>query len=518
MSLMGIDAGTTGCKAAVFALDGKLLASAYAEYDVQRPNPGWAELNSQQVWEKIKWVIQQVSPAGISDPISALAVSSMGEAFVPVKTEHRPRPSSKNSLVSSFHETLPLGPSILNFDVRGEEYVSGLRAAMSEEKLYQINGNTLGNHYSLTKLMWLQEHQPDLCREAESFLHWSGFITYMLCGEAVVDYTLANRTLLFDISQQDWSYELLDWAGIERSQLPTPVASGTVIGKIATHIAQELGLPPDVKIVAGAHDQCANAVGCGVIAESQAVFGMGTFHCITPVFTARREPAVMIQRGLNTEHHAVPGKFVSFIYNNGGNIVKWYRDTFAAADRRLALESGNDIYAHLFAEIPSEPSKVLVLPHFDLTGPPAFIGDSYGVIAGLRLQTQRGEILKGIIECIAFYLKECVDSLPGTGIDIQAFRAAGGGSKADAWIQICADIFNQPFERPHITEAGALGAAIIAGVGSGTFSSYEESVHAMVMIERVFEPNPKRNMLYQERYALYRQLWPLMANFLRSLT
>jgi xylulokinase len=499
MSLLGIDAGTTGCKAAVFSLDGKLLASAYEEFDWQRRNPGWAELDSESVWAKVKNLIRQVAGVAQADPITAVAVSSMGEAFVPVSADRR-----------------PLGPSILNFDVRGEEYLPNLRSALTQEQLYKINGNTLGNHYSLTKLMWLRDQQPTLWKKADHLLHWSGFIAFMLGGEPAVDYSLANRTLLFDIDQRDWSNDLLDWGGIKRVQLPLPVASGAVLGKIDAVIAQELGLPEDIMIVAGAHDQCSNAIGCGVIAEGQAVYGMGTFICITPVFSTRRDPAVMIQRGLNTEHHAVPEKFVSFIYNNGGNIVKWYRDTFASADRRMAMQSGRDIYSDLFAEIPPEPSKVLVLPHFDLTGPPNFIADSYGVIAGLRLETERGEILKGIIESTAFYLKECVDSLPGTGIDITGFRAAGGGSKADVWVQICADIFNRPFTRPLVTEAGALGAAIIAGVGSNAFSTFEEGVNAMVKIDRVFEPNPSQHARYQERFELYRQMWPLMADYLRS--
>jgi len=501
MSLLGIDAGTTGCKVAVFSLDGKILAAAYDEYDIQRRSPGWAELDSDQVWEKIKHLIRKVAEVGKSDPITALAVSSMGEAFVPVSRER-----------------LPLGPSLLNFDVRGEEYLPELRDRLAQDQLYEINGNTLGNHYSLTKLMWLRDHQPERWKNTSHFLHWSGFISFMLGGEPTVDFSLANRTLLFDIDCGEWSSELLRWSGIDQSKLPTPVPSGSVIGVINPEIASELGLPDDIQIISGAHDQCANAVGCGVIAEGQAVYGMGTFLCITPVFTSRRDPTLMIQRGLNTEHHAVPGSYVSFIYNMGGSLVKWYRDTFAATDRRLAIESGRDIYRELFAEITPGPGKVLVLPHFDITGPPDFIADSSGVIAGLHLDTSRGEILKGIIESAAYYLKECVDSLPGTGINIAGYRAAGGGSKSDIWIQTSADIFNRPFTRPAITEAGALGAAIIAGVGSGLFSSFQEGVKAMVKIERVFEPEPSRHAAYQEWYHLYCQMWPTFSTFLRSLT
>ena len=160
---------------------------------------------------------------------------------------------------------------------------------------------------------------------------------------------------------------------------------------------------------------------------------------------------------------------------------------------------------------------MIVLPHFAPTGPPGFITDSCGVMAGLHLETSRGDILKGILEGTTYYLKECVDSLPATGIEISDYRAVGGGSKSDAWVQICADILGRPFVRPVVTEAGALGAAIMAGVGSGVFRDYETGVQAMVKLDRRFDPDPKRQQLYQERFETYRGLYPLTERYLSAL-
>jgi len=500
MSLLGIDVGTTGCKAAVFSEGGQLLASAYAEYDAQRRQPGWAELDTAEVWARIKSMIGQVVARSSSDPVAALAVSSLGEATVPV-TEDRQ----------------VLGRSILNFDVRGEEYLNGLSSVLEDERLYRINGNTLGNHYGLTKLMWIKHHQPEIYERTHKFLLWSSFVSFMLGADPVVDYSLANRTLLFDIDREVWSEELLELTGLDCAKLPDTAPSGTVVGTVSEHVARELGLPPNVAIVTGAHDQNATAVGCGVITEGRAAYGMGTFICITPVFSQRRDAAIMIECGLNTEHHAVPGKYVSFIYNQGGSLVKWFRDTFAAAEHRQAEAAGRDVYPDLFSEIPEGPSSIMVLPHFTTTGPPEFISDSCGVIAGLRLETSRGDILKGILEGTTFYLKACVESLSPTGIEIADFRAVGGGSKSDAWIQISADIMGRPFVRPAITEAGTLGSAIIAGVGSGVFSSYEDGVEALVRLERTFDPDPQRQKLYEIRFEKYRGFWPLVAEYLRHL-
>lgn len=501
MNLLGIDVGTTGCKVALFSLQGEMLASAYREYDAQIPQPGWAQLDAEAIWEDVKELIRSVTAACPGVEIQALSVSSLGEAMVPVSDDRQ-----------------VLGPSLLNFDTRGDEFLEELAAILPDERLYAINGNTLGNQYSLTKLKWICSHQPELYSRTYKFLPWSAFIAFMLGGDPVVDFSLANRTLLFDIHKGDWSDALLGDVGLDSSKLPATVPSGTVIGTVSTQIAADLGLPSGTRIVSGPHDQCANAVGCGVVEPGSAVYGMGTYHCITPVFAARPNSQAMIKRGLSTEHHAIPDRYVCFIYNQGGSMVKWFRDTFAAVEHHQAETEGRSIYPALFAEIPMDPSSVMVLPHFSPTGPPDFIVDSSGMMAGLRLETSRGEVLKGIIEGVAFNLKEVVDSLPETGIQTEDYRVVGGGSQSDAWVQTCANIFGQPFTRPVITEAGALGAAIIAGVGSGLFESYAQGVAVMVKLGRTFVPDPRQHERYQTRYRYYQHLWPLMADYLRELS
>jgi len=500
MSILGIDVGTTGCKVACFSLDGRMLAVAYREHAIAYPRPGWAELDAAAVWRETKDAIREVVALTTDDPVEAVAVSSLGEAVVPLAADRR-----------------VLAPSILNFDVRGEAYVAGLASSMPPAELYDVNGNTWGNHYGLTKILWLRDHRPRVYEETDKFLLWSSFIAVMLGAEPVVDYTLANRTLLFDLETGDWSDNLLALAGLDCDRLPATAPSGTVVGTVAQSVAAELGLPPGVAITTGAHDQCANAVGCGVIEPGRAVYGMGTFICITPVFRRRPPTDVMMSRGLNTEHHAVRDAYVSFVYNQGGSLVKWYRDTFAAADHRVARDNGTDVYDRLFAELPEGPSGLMVLPHFTTTGPPDFLSDSTGVIAGLRLETPRGAILKALVEGATYYLKETVDALPETGIAIDDYRAVGGGSKSDAWVQLSADILGRPLTRPAVTEAGALGAAIIAGVGSGILDDYAVAVDRMVALDREFVPDPARHRAYNEHFARYRRLGPLMRDYLREV-
>ena len=499
MSLLGIDVGTSGCKAARFSEDGRMLELAYEEYDYQSPQPGWAELDSRKTWELVKRTIGRAAAGAGTDPVRAVCVSSLGESVVPVTSDH----------------TI-LGPALLNFDVRGEEYLDELHRRIPAEQLYRINGNSLGNQFTLTKLKWLKQHQPDLYWQTQIFLPWSGFVAFMLGAQARADYSLANRTLLFDMESKDWSEELLELAGLEREKLPGTVPAGTVIGTLAGGIAAEVGLPAGIPIVSGGHDQVCNGVGCGVLAPGQAMYGMGTYLCMMPVFDRRPEPALMMERGLSTEQHA-SGQYVSFLYNQGGALVKWFRNTFAAAERPPAQASGQDLYAVLLAEMPEELSRVMALPHFTATGPPDFITDSSGVLAGLKLETRRGEILKGLIEAMTFYIRASFESLAGAGITVKDFRAVGGGSKSDAWIQISADILGRPFVRPRINEAGVLGAAILAGVGCGVFPSLEAGVQIMVQLERTFEPDAHKQALYTERFVQYQRLWPLLADYLHDL-
>ena len=500
MSLLGIDVGTTGCKVAAFSTEGESLGFAYEEYEIESPQPGWAELDTPAVWDKIKQSIKNVVAKTAGDPVEALSVSSLGEAVAPVTLDRR-----------------ILGPSLLNFDVRGQEYLEQLGQALDDDGLYRLTGNTLGAAFSLPKLMWIRDHQPEIYSQTDKFLPWVGFVCFMLGAEPKTDYALANRVLGFDLERGAWSPEVLDAAGIEQDKLPEPVPSGTIIGQVSQSVADELGLPEGAQIVAGAHDQCMGALGCGAVDEGTAMYGMGTYICIVPVFGQRPEPERMMGQGLNTEHHAAPDRYVSLIYNQGGVLFKWYRDTFAHSEAAQAQTAGEDIYERLLSEMPQRPSGLIVLPHFMPTGPPDFIADSRGIIAGLHLNTERGEILKGILEGVTFYFREIVERLPEVGIDIRDYRATGGGSKSVPWLQLSADILGKPFTRLKWSETGVLGAALLAGSACGIYSDCREAVEQLVQVECMIEPDPREHERYQNQFEHYKKTWPLMKDYLVEL-
>ncbi len=495
MSLLGLDVGTTGCKAIAFDAEGHRLASAYREYPTAHPRPGWAELDSEAVWGHIRSVIAEAASQTAADPIGALCISSMGEAMTPVSADRR-----------------ILGPSILCSDTRGVEYADSLRAGMGAEAFYAINPNILNAAYSMPKLAWLRDHEPALYGSAHRFLLWSDLVGFMLGAEPMTSYSHANRTLLFDIHAECWSDELLRRCGIAREKLPETVPSGTVAGHVSRRIAAELGLPDGVAVVVGGHDQCCNALGAGVIEPGMAVCGIGTFECYAPTFCMPDDPLVMLRNGLNIEHHVVPDLYVTFAYNQSGSLVRWFRDTFAAEGGRGSRRA--DVYDLLTAEMPDEPTRLLVLPYFEPTGPPDYVSDAAGVVLGLTPTTTRGDILKAIMECATLYFVDLMETLRRLGLGVHEFTATGGGARSDAWLQIKADVFGIPFVRPRETESGALGAAMLAGMATGVFAGPSEAVAACVRRSRTFEPDPDRHARYADKAAAYARLYPAVRDVL----
>ena len=495
MSLLGIDIGTTGCKAAVFSEDGTCIAQAYREYAALHRAEGQAELDSAKVWGETRAVISEAATAARHDPVTALCVSAMGEAATPVSDDRR-----------------ILGNCILSSDTRGRKYVDMLTEHYGQQRFYEINPNILGTNYTLPKMLWLRENTPTLYEQTDTFLLWDGLAGFMLGCDPYTSYSNANRTLLFDIEREDWSDEILGTAGIDRKKLAHCLPGGAIAGTVSDSIADEIGLPRGVKVIVGGHDQCCNALGAGLSQAGRAVDGIGTFECITPVYDDVPAASTMLKLGLNVEHHVVDGLYMSFLYNQGGSLVRWFRDTFARERR-----DERDIYNQLAAEMPVEPTNLFVLPYFEMTGSPRFVSDASGVIVGLKSHTTRGEILKAIMESVTYYFVESIESLRQIGIDTSGLVATGGGAQSDPWLQIKADILGVPIVRPRITECGLLGAAILAGTATGVFSTPEEGVERFVCSERVFEPNKTRHLVYRERLEKYRELFPLMKDYLSAI-
>lgn len=486
MSTLGIDIGTTGCKVAAYSEDGRRLGLAYRGYAINRPAPGWCELPARDVWRKLQSAIREVAAATAGDPVTALCVSSIGEAVTPVDC----------------HGTI-LADCILSSDSRGGEYSAQLLRDFTAEAFYQINPNIISPNYSYPKIAWIRDHQPEVYQKTDTFLLWDGLVSRLLGGADFASFSLANRTLLFDIRREDWSSEILARCNIARDKLPLCMPAGRLAGEVSPAMACELGLPRGVKIVVGGHDQSLNALGLGIVEPGPAALGLGTYECITPVYAGLARQGELLRIGLNAEHYVLPGMYVSFLFNQAGSLIQWFRSAFARE-----LPQGQDEL--LQSEMPEDPTDLMVLPYFEPTGSPGYVNDASGVILGLKMHTTRGEILKAVMEGASFYFLDTWRQICGSQPQL---IAGGGGAKSDRWLQIKADIFGVPVSRPQTTECGAMGAAMLAAAATGGGDLTREirsRVGAYVNIERIFEPDGRRHRLYLERSGYYASLFPAL--------
>ncbi|MEI6157773.1 MAG: FGGY-family carbohydrate kinase, partial [Atribacterota bacterium] len=258
MSYLGLDVGTTRWKSCVFDDKGRVLAAAAREYGFSNPFPGWAEQDSEMVWSLVKEIVREAVFHATQEP-RALAISAQGEAVIFV--------DSKGKI---------LRPTILGMDMRAVEECEILSRQFGAEELLHLSGVPLHPITSLSKIFWVKRHQPEIFKLTEKFLLYEDFIFWKLGGLPVTDYSMACKTMLFDIDTQEWSGHLLDFLEITPERLAVCCPSGTVIGTVRRPIADELGLPPDLKLVMGGHDQCCAPLGAGSIQEGVASDNMGT--------------------------------------------------------------------------------------------------------------------------------------------------------------------------------------------------------------------------------------------------
>lgn len=490
MSLLGIDIGTTGCKSVIFSLRGEQLARSYRSYEIVSSKDGIAELNTDNVWTMVKETIKEVVSVVKSDPVVSLSVSSLGEAMVPVSNDRR-----------------ILGNSILGADCRGEEFVELLLNNYRAEEVYEITGCYPGSFYSMPKIAWIKEYLPELYAHTDYFLSWADFVCFMLGGIPVTNYSHAGRTLLFNIRKCEWDQGFFNALNLDIQKFASPCPSGNFLGYVDKEIGKQLHLGEEVAIISGGHDQCCAALGGGVRTEEKtAMLGMGTFMCIVPVYDSLPDFSSMYINKLHIEHHVLPDSYISFIYNQaGGALLEWFRKTFLSIDQ-YSKKTVNPAYEEIFNEIEDTVSDLLVFPDFAASGPPDFLNGNHGIIHGLSLQHTRGDILKAMLEGVGFYFRNCLEVLNESLPKIELLVASGGGAASCKWLQVMANILNVSVVRNNITEAGALGAAIVAGVGHNIFCDYDSALEKMIHKLTVFAPKTQTQEVYDIKYKRYKEL------------
>ncbi len=492
--LLGIDAGTTSLKVGVFDDGGTQLAVAADEYAVQTPEPVRAELDAESYWTALVPVVRRaLEQAGASGwDVQALAVSSQGETVVPVSEDGE-----------------PLGPAIVWLDNRASEEADEIAGRFDRETVYDVTGvPAVVPTWTACKLLWWKRHEPGIYARARRFLLVEDFLLRRLTGRFVTEGGVQCTSLLYDIVRHTWWQPMLDLLELTPDRLADLARPGEVVGTLSPQVAEALGLPPTVRVVAGGMDQGAGAigvgnVGAGVVSESTG----GALTLQASVDRHGGDPG----RQTPVYVHSAPGRYLYCpVCPTGGMALTWFRDRFGQAETSRAAAEGRtayDLLTELAATAPPGSDGLVLLPHLSGAFSPEYEPRARGVFFGFTLGHGREHFVRATLEAVAYMLRRNLELLPTAGAQASEVRSHGGGARSALWNQIKADVCGLPVITLDGSDAALRGDAMLAGVASGAFASLEEACRVAVHARDRFDPDPATRDIYDDGYRQYLDLF-----------
>lgn len=496
MRIAGLDIGTTGCKLTVFSESGELLGKAYRDYPARRAVRGH-EIDISTMMESVYAVIREMA---LQYPdIAGIGVTSYGETFV---------------MTDAAGE--PLHPAMLYTDPRGAEQCRRLTAQLGDKHIAAITGLRPHEMYSIAKMMWIKENHPEIYNAARHIFLIEDYVVWHLTGTAQIDYSLATRTMAFDIHTLAWSDEIFEAAGIDQSLMSSPVPTGTRAGRLSQAAGRKVGLNGSTEIVSISHDQVAAAIGAGAYDSSVAVDGAGTVECLTPIYDQIPDMDVMYDGYFSVVPYVIPHKYAAYAFSyTGGALIQWCVDNLAKQERELAAREGISVNEYLERQYQrDEPTGLLVLPHFAGAATPYMDTGSKGAIIGLTTATTVADLYRAAMEGVVYemYLNLC--ALRESGIRFTRLHATGGGARSKVWMQMKADILNLPITALQTVDAGTVGSAMLTGIATGVFADLSEASSVMICERETYWPREEWHAAYMRHYDRYHRLYqavrPLM--------
>jgi xylulokinase len=479
--LIGIDLGTTGCRAVVYDDQGTCLGDSYREYGLITHSASVIEQDAAMWWELACGVVREAIARSDVDrnAVRALAVSSQGIAFVLIDEIGR-----------------PLGNAISWLDTRaGDESVLILERYPAD-RLFAITGKRASPAYVLPKLLWLRRNRPDEWRRARRILLSHDYLVYRACGECVTDHSLAGGTLLYDLRSSGWSDELLAAFDIAPGLLPTLRWAGTPVGTLTRLAAEELGLPPATIVVVGGQDQKCAALGAG-IESGVATVSLGTAAAIIQTMD---RPHTDIRMRVPTFSFVLSDCWVlEGVIGTGAGSLRWLRDL-------LGGDAAYDGLVDAAAGVTPGTDGLVFLPHLSGAGSPYWDGTARATFHGLSLATTRAHLTRAVLEGVAFQIRAnlaVTQELAGVVKQVILF---GGGARSSLWRAIIGDAANLPVATTPSVETAALGAAMLAGLGSGLFVSPTDARRALVQVGQSRAPVAENVAFYETTYHHYREI------------
>ncbi len=500
--LLGIDIGTSGTKAIAVDETGKLVASASAEYELLTPHPLWAEQRPRDWWDATCKVCRAIVAQVGADNIASVGLSGQMHGLVML---------DKDGQV--------LRDAILWCDGRTQAQCDQITSLVGRETLVAETANPVLTGFTAPKILWVRQHEPRIGEAARMHLLPKDYIRFELTGEYATEVSDASGTSLLNVPERRWSEKVCAALDIALDTLPRVYESFEVSGRISSKGALATGLKEGTPVVGGGGDQAAGAVGNGIVRSGIISVASGTSGV---VFAFADSPAVDPQLRMHTFCHAVPGKWhIMGVMLSAGGSLRWFRDTLANPEKAVAAQMGVDPYELITreaAQIPAGAEGLLFLPY--LTGERTPHPDplARGAFVGLTVRHTKAHMARAVLEGVSFGLRDSLEIMKSMHISIGNARASGGGAKSDVWRQIQADVFGLPLSTIAIDEGPALGAALLAGVGAGLYSSVEEACDAVVKTGGATRVNEANAALYDRLYPHYAALYPALKDSFARLS
>lgn len=501
--LIGIDVGTSATKTVLFDGNGTVVCSASAEYPLYQPQNGWAEQNPKD-WKDavLKTLRQTVDGSGVSgEDIKGIGISGQMHGLV---------------MLDEAGEVIR--PSIIWCDQRTGEEVEDMLKAMPRERWIEITANPPLTGWTAAKILWVRKHEPELFARCRHILLPKDYIRYVLTGVFATEVSDASGMQLLNVPDRRWSREVLEALNLDEALFGKVYESCEVTGTLLPEIARMTGLPEQTKVVGGAGDNAAAAVGTGIVRDKTAFTTIGTSGV---VFAHTSRISIDPKGRVHTCCAAVPGTWhIMGVTQGAGLSLKWFKDQFCQDYVAEAKKQGCDVYDLINKDVENVvpgSDKLIYLPYLMGERTPHLDPDCRGVFFGLSAVHTKKHLLRAVMEGVAYSLCDCNEILKEMGVEVAKMMACGGGGRSPVWRQMLADLYGCTVKTLEQEEGPALGAAILAGVGCGVYADVETACDSLIREKSSTEPVKEEAEIYGEYHRLYQSLYGSLKDEYKAL-
>lgn len=487
---IGADLGTSSLKLMLVSADGTVHKSVNREYGVTYPKIGWSEQNPSDWWNAFVSGVKELTA-----DINAAEVAAIGVA------------GQMHGLVVLDENDNVIRPTILWNDGRTGKEVDYLNGTVGKEKLSRLTANVAFAGFTAPKLLWMKENEPDNFEKIARFMLPKDYINYSLTGVHATDFSDASGMLLLDVKNRCWSKEMLEICSVKEEWCPKLFESYDVIGTLKSDIADKLGLSDTVKVIAGAGDNAAAAIGTATVGEGRCNISLGTSGT---VFISSESFSVDDNNALHSFAHSDGGYHLMGCILSAASCNKWFCDK--------VLESSD--YAKESAAINEDnlgKNNIFFLPYLMGERSPINDTDASGVFIGLNPESDRAAMLQAVLEGVSFAIRDNLEVAKKLGINIERSMLCGGGAKSPVWRKILANVLGIELDLPVAEEGPGFGTAILSMVANGEYASVEDAVSRLVALRGTVKPDKALTELYEARYQKYKKIYPALKNLYKEI-